>query len=105
VSFTNALHPGRVETPGVADALPMFRVVTGPLLRDTSDGADTALWLVATRPESSSGHFWHDGAQRPTTFGWERAEDPELVTRFLAAVTSETGTKPFTAKWQEAHHD
>lgn len=91
-----SMHPGWVETPGVADALPLFRVVTRPLLRDTSDGADTAVWLVATRPESSSNHFWHDRAQRPTTFGWQRAEDPERVARFLDAVCAMTGTMQFT---------
>jgi dehydrogenase/reductase SDR family member 12 len=100
-----SMHPGWVETPGVADALPLFRVVTRPLLRDTADGADTAVWLVATRPESSPGHFWHDRAQRPTTFGWQRAEDPEVITRFLDSVTSRTGTMSFTANWQETHHD
>jgi dehydrogenase/reductase SDR family member 12 len=100
-----SMHPGWVETPGVADALPLFRVVTRPLLRDTADGADTAVWLVATRPESVSGHFWHDRAQRPTTFGWQRAEDPELVARFLDAVCAMTGTMQFTQDWQETHRD
>ncbi|PRC62268.1 dehydrogenase, partial [Mycobacterium sp. ITM-2017-0098] len=32
-------HPGWVETPGVADALPAFRRLTRPLLRNTADGA------------------------------------------------------------------
>jgi dehydrogenase/reductase SDR family member 12 len=91
-----SMHPGWVETPGVADALPLFRVVTRPLLRDPADGADTAVWLVATRPESGSGHFWHDRAQRPTTFGWQRATDPELVARFLDAVCAMTATMQFT---------
>jgi dehydrogenase/reductase SDR family member 12 len=91
-----SMHPGWVETPGVADALPVFRRVTRPLLRDTADGADTAVWLVATRPESTSGHFWHDRAQRPTTFGWQRRDDPELVAQFLEAVCAMTGTMQFT---------
>jgi len=100
-----SMHPGWVETPGVADALPVFRVVTRPLLRDTADGADTAVWLVATRPESAPGHFWHDRSQRPTTFGWQRSEDPERVARFLDAVSSMTGTMQFTQDSQEAHRD
>jgi len=100
-----SMHPGWVETPGVAGALPVFRVVTRPLLRDTADGADTAVWLVATRPESEPGHFWHDRAQRPTTFGWQRSEDRGLVKRFLDEVTSMTGTTQFTKDWQEAHRD
>lgn len=98
-----SMHPGWVETPGVADALPLFRVVTRPLLRNTADGADTAVWLVATRPESAPGHFWHDRAQRPTTFGWQRSEDHVVVAQFLGAVSSMTGTTQFTQ--QEAHRD
>ena len=49
-----SMHPGWVETPGVAESLPVFRKLTRPLLRDTADGADTAVWLVATRPESAA---------------------------------------------------
>ena len=47
----------------------------GRLLRDAADGGDTAVWLVATRPPSQPPHFWHDRAQRPTTFGWQRPQD------------------------------
>lgn len=81
-----SMHPGWVETPGVASHLPRFRKLTGPLLRTAEDGADTAVWLVATRPASRPGHFWHDRVQRPTTFGWQRAEDPAKVRAFLAYV-------------------
>ncbi|MGB3351313.1 MAG: SDR family NAD(P)-dependent oxidoreductase [Mycobacterium sp.] len=80
-------HPGWVETPGVAEALPAFRRVTRPLLRDAADGADTAVWLVATRPESTGGHFWHDRMQRPTTFGWQRGDDAGEVAEFLDEVS------------------
>ena len=90
-----SMHPGWVETPGVAESLPMFRKLTRPLLRDARDGADTAVWLVATRPDSASGHFWHDRAQRPTTVGWQRSENPDVVARFLDAVSSMTETKRF----------
>ncbi len=87
-----SMHPGWVDTPGVAEYLPRFRVITRPLLREVADGADTAVWLVATRPESKPGHFWHDRAQRPTTFGWQRAENPARVRRFLQQVSDLTGT-------------
>lgn len=87
-----SMHPGWVDTPGVAEYLPRFRVITGPLLRDLADGADTVVWLVATRPPSKPGHFWHDRAQRPTTFGWQRSENPEKVRRLLAQVSALTGT-------------
>lgn len=87
-----SMHPGWVDAPGVAEYLPRFRAVTRPLLRDLADGADTAVWLVATRPESKPGHFWHDRSQRPTTFGWQRHENPAKVRRFLEQVSRLTGT-------------
>ena len=87
-----SMHPGWVETAGVAEYLPLFRTLTRPLLRDAADGADTAVWLVATRPESRPGHFWHDRAQRPTTLGWQRPEDRATSLRFLARVSEMTQT-------------
>jgi dehydrogenase/reductase SDR family member 12 len=90
--LVESTHPGWVETPGVATHLPTFRRLTGPVLRDAADGADTAVWLVVIRPASTSPHFWHDRRQRPTTFGWQRAADPAAVRRFLAYVADTTGT-------------
>ena len=90
-----SMHPGWVGTPGVATHLPTFNRVTGPLLRGPADGADTAVWLVATRPRSHPPHFWHDRVQRPTTFGWQRAAEPAAVRRFLTYVTTATGTPAF----------
>lgn len=87
-----SMHPGWVDTPGVAEYLPRFRVITKPLLRDLADGADTAVWLVATRPASKPGHFWHDRAQRPTTFGWQRQENQAPVRKFLHQLSAMTGT-------------
>ncbi len=87
-----SMHPGWAATPGVAESLPTFQKITRPLLRDATDGADTAVWLVATRPESKPPHFWHDRAQRPTTFGWQRPEDAAVVARFLDEVSSATDT-------------
>jgi dehydrogenase/reductase SDR family member 12 len=59
------MHPGWADTAGVAEALPGFRTLTGPLLRTTEEGADTAVWLAATEPAPPSGLFWHDRRQRP----------------------------------------
>lgn len=87
-----SMHPGWAETPGVTESLPTFDKVMRPLLRDATDGGDTAVWLVATRPASRPPHFWHDRAQRPTTFGWQRAQDTAEVARFLDAVSSATDT-------------
>ncbi|MDT5110394.1 MAG: dehydrogenase/reductase family er 12 [Mycobacterium sp.] len=87
-----SMHPGWAATPGTAESLPTFQKLTGPLLRDATDGADTAVWLVATRPPSRPPHFWHDRAQRPTTFGWQRAQDPRAVAKFLDEVSELTET-------------
>lgn len=91
-----SMHPGWVDTPGVAEYLPRFRIITRPLLRAVADGADTAVWLVATRPPSQPGHFWHDRAQRPTTFGWQRHENQAAVRRFLTEISAMTQT---SAAW------
>ncbi|MGW5440192.1 SDR family NAD(P)-dependent oxidoreductase [Nocardia asteroides] len=61
----HAVHPGWVDTPGIADALPRFRGLTRPLLRTPAEGADTAVWLAATRNTVPSGRFWHDRKIRP----------------------------------------
>ena len=65
VVHVESMHPGWVDTAGISSFLPGFRAVTRPLLRDAADGADTAVWLVAIRPESASPHFWHDRARGP----------------------------------------
>lgn len=65
----HAMHPGWVETPGVASALPVFRAVVGPLLRTPAEGADTIVWLLATADSEvtgTSGKFWLDRRARPT---------------------------------------
>lgn len=94
-----SMHPGWAQTPGVADALPTFQRLTRPLLRDAADGGDTAVWLVATRPHSDPPHFWHDRAQRPTTFGWQRPEQPTTVARFLDEISAKTDT---TRNWGDS---
>lgn len=60
------MHPGWANTAGVADALPGFGKLVGPLLRSAEEGADTLAWL-ATQPtvELGSGGFWLDRARRP----------------------------------------
>lgn len=89
--LVESMHPGWATTPGVTASLPRFDRLTRRVKRTPADGADTAVWLVATRPPSQPGHFWHDRRQRPTTFGWQRAEDPALRARLLAYVAGATG--------------
>ncbi len=63
-----AMHPGWVDTPGIAASLPLFRRALRPILRTPEAGADTVLWLAATVPAPPSGTFWHDRRERPTDY-------------------------------------
>jgi dehydrogenase/reductase SDR family member 12 len=74
----HSMHPGWVDTPGVAAALPRFRRVTRPILLSPEQGADTIVWL-ATAPHArlGSGRFWHDRRPRPEyPLPWTRGKDP-----------------------------
>ena len=58
-------HPGWVDTDGVKTSLPTFRKLLKWVLRDADQGADTALWLAARRPEPKPETVWLDRAARP----------------------------------------
>jgi dehydrogenase/reductase SDR family protein 12 len=59
------MHPGWADTDGVKTAMPNFRRILKSVLRDSAQGADTALWLAATRPSEEGAHaFWFDRAPR-----------------------------------------
>jgi dehydrogenase/reductase SDR family member 12 len=65
IAFT-AMHPGWVNTPGLAETLPGFHQVMGPLLRTPQAGIDTITWL-ATHPDpmATSGRLYLDRRPRP----------------------------------------
>jgi dehydrogenase/reductase SDR family member 12 len=59
-----AVHPGWVDTPGLATGLPSFAKLT-PLLRTPAQGADTVTWLAADEPRRTAPWapmegLWHD---------------------------------------------
>lgn len=54
------MHPGWVDTEGVRTALPGFRRRLSAFLRTPAEGADTALWLAATRPQPPKAGIWLD---------------------------------------------
>ena len=57
----NAMHPGWADTPAVASSLPGFYKMTKSMLRTPREGADTIIWLAASRDvEDQSGKFWLD---------------------------------------------
>ncbi len=65
----HSMHPGWVDTPGIAASLPRFYRLTKPLLRTPAEGADTIVWLCAAdAPAAHSGGFWQDRRRRPTRY-------------------------------------
>lgn len=57
----HAMHPGWAETSGVANSLPTFNRLMGPMLRTADQGADTIVWLAAdSEPATTSGLLWFD---------------------------------------------
>jgi NAD(P)-dependent dehydrogenase (short-subunit alcohol dehydrogenase family) len=59
------VHPGWAKTPGVAESLPVFAAVMGPLLRTPSDGVDTLVWLATTDASvDNPGQLWLDRQPR-----------------------------------------
>jgi dehydrogenase/reductase SDR family member 12 len=62
----HAMHPGWVDTPGIAAALPGFHRLTRPILLSPEQGADTIVWLATAPPARlGNGRFWHDRRARP----------------------------------------
>jgi dehydrogenase/reductase SDR family member 12 len=78
----HTMHPGWADTPGVEESLPGFHRLTKRVLRSSTEGADTIVWLAAAdEPIRTSGGFWHDRRERPTHYGpWTR-ESPEARRR------------------------
>jgi NAD(P)-dependent dehydrogenase (short-subunit alcohol dehydrogenase family) len=63
----HSMHPGWADTPGVSESLPRFYKLTKPLLRTPAQGADTIVWLCASKEAGCcTGQFWHDRQPRPT---------------------------------------
>jgi dehydrogenase/reductase SDR family member 12 len=92
----HAMHPGWVNTSGVAAALPRFSRLTRPILLSPEQGADTIVWLATTPPELlGSGRFWHDRRPRPEyLLPWTRDKDSAAGRRLwdhLAAYTASPG--------------
>jgi NAD(P)-dependent dehydrogenase (short-subunit alcohol dehydrogenase family) len=62
----NAVHPGWAATPGLAEALPGFYRLMGPVLRTAAEGVDTLVWLATDAEAGSrSGELFLDRRPRP----------------------------------------
>jgi NAD(P)-dependent dehydrogenase (short-subunit alcohol dehydrogenase family) len=63
----HAMHPGWADTPGIEVSLPRFHRLVGSRLRTVEEGADTIVWLAASKDAvRSTGRFWLDRRSRPT---------------------------------------
>jgi NAD(P)-dependent dehydrogenase (short-subunit alcohol dehydrogenase family) len=98
----HSMHPGWVNTPGVAASLPTFRRVMGPLLRNADQGADTIVWLSADKDAlESSGEFWLDRRPR-SKHRLKRTAAGDAESNLLWDFLSEaTGWKPPTG-WPDS---
>jgi NAD(P)-dependent dehydrogenase (short-subunit alcohol dehydrogenase family) len=89
----NAMHPGWADTPGVVESLPGFHKVTKAILRDSTGGADTSVWLVGTQPPPPEGCLWHDRRTRPEhAVPWGHESDEERA-RMWAWVRDAAGLR------------
>ena len=83
------MHPGWVDTEGVRSALPGFRKVFQSVLRTAQDGADTALWLAATRPDIGEGIWLDRHRDSEHAFGFTRkGAEAEQLAAHLASEAS-----------------
>jgi dehydrogenase/reductase SDR family protein 12 len=90
----HAAHPGWALTPGVESSLPRFRAITGPILRDPDEGADTIVWLAASPEVTGDGLLWHDRHVRHQhKVPWTRADDGEEA-RLWDRVVRDAGVDP-----------
>jgi NAD(P)-dependent dehydrogenase (short-subunit alcohol dehydrogenase family) len=95
------MHPGWVDTEGVRSSLPGFHRVMQALLRTPEQGADSALWLAATRPPPHpEGGLWLDRHRDPEhafamTRGGASAEAlVSVLQQRLVAIDAVRATRP-----------
>lgn len=81
----HAMHPGWTDTPGLRTSLPRFYSLARPLLRTPAQGADTVVWLAASRDAAStSGDFWLDRHRRSEhKVPWTRPRDARRDEKLL----------------------
>ncbi len=81
----HAMHPGWTDTPGLRTSLPRFYSFARPLLRTPAQGADTVVWLAASRDATaSSGDFWLDRRRRyEHKVPWTRPRNPRRDQKML----------------------
>jgi dehydrogenase/reductase SDR family protein 12 len=60
------MQPGWVDTASVGRSMPRFRAILQSVLRTHAQGADTIVWLAASRPRQQAPEsIWFDRRERP----------------------------------------
>ena len=91
----NTMHPGWVETPGVAESLPRFNRLMADRLRDARMGADTIVWLGSAKAvQSETGKLWFDRVARPTSVMPGTHVTPHQRDRLRTYLANQTGVGP-----------
>ncbi|ASO22020.1 NAD(P)-dependent dehydrogenase (short-subunit alcohol dehydrogenase family) [Actinoalloteichus hoggarensis] len=73
----HAMHPGRVDTPGIASAPPGFHRIAARQPRTGEQGADTKVLITAVEPRPVVGRFWRDRRARPPVLPpWRAGSTP-----------------------------
>lgn len=76
--IVNAMHPGWVDTPGIENSLPAFHQRVNTILRTPEQGADTIVWLAASRQAGQhTGQFWLDRRPHETVVFPGTCETPQ----------------------------
>ncbi len=102
VTFS-AMHPGWADTPAVRTAIPRFHAVTKGILRTPDEGADTVVWLAASRAAGRpSGLFWFDRAPAATTPLPGTLERAEERRKLWEALVGAAGIDPAASRTREA---
>ncbi|WP_300464055.1 SDR family NAD(P)-dependent oxidoreductase [Desulfobacula sp.] len=74
----HSMHPGWVDTPGIETALPGFHSLVNSVLRTPDQGADTIVWLAASKEAGeSTGRFWLDRRPHETVLFPKTGESEE----------------------------
>jgi len=79
----NSMHPGWVDTAGLQQGMPRFRRLMRLGLRSLEQGADTIVWLAASKKAAqATGKFWFDRRSRPTHRLQSTRNTPQEYERF-----------------------
>jgi NAD(P)-dependent dehydrogenase (short-subunit alcohol dehydrogenase family) len=78
----HAMHPGWADTPGVQDSMPRFYKFTRGRLRTAAQGADTTVWLAASKTRPAPG-FYFDRQPAPMTLFGKNATPPDARAALL----------------------